>query len=181
MASSQAYPLVASAALAILGIQALARPPANLVSLRSNSHDVLDGMWRANAASGEVIATSLLPVYQTTVAGCGDDSDLEAVVARVADVDFSVKEMSRNIYRGDIIQKVIDDTPGWRIKLMQLAYGLGLWSGDLDDDPPPTLTTDRIEAARRFSAGWFDRTMTPVVCDAASALKARSSKASDER
>ncbi|MGJ3626127.1 hypothetical protein AB5I41_02720 [Sphingomonas sp. MMS24-JH45] len=58
-----------------------------------------------------------------------------------------IKKEAEDIYRGDIIITIGDRIPWWRVKAWEIVFGLGLWSGRLDE-ASTFLSEKRIELAR---------------------------------
>ncbi|MES3097714.1 hypothetical protein [Sphingomonas aerolata] len=75
------------------------------------------------------------------------------------------------MYRTDIIQTIAEAVPWWRVKLWQISFGLGFWSGNLDE-PSKYLSGDQIAQARRSSDNWYRRVTNRILCDAVRSVKA---------
>jgi hypothetical protein len=168
MANTRWWAVAALSGWGLILIQAFARPPANVLSIRSSQYDTLKRMW-AETPPERLTSRD----YLDHVERCGRADDLTKVVERVFDAERSVAETAEAIYRGDIIEEALKRNSAWRICNSQVAYGLGMSSGDLDD-PQAALEVapEAIESARRFSRLWHLQTMATVVCDAARAVKA---------
>jgi hypothetical protein len=117
---------------------------------------------------GEAEYVSSLPFVADR---CGGAHDLKGLGERVTDADASLFQTAHSIYRGDIIRIVANATPWWRVKMWQIGFGLGLWSGQLDE-PSGYLSADQIEQARRFSERWYRRVTDQITCDAVRSAKA---------
>lgn len=159
--------------LAIAGVlivsQAAVRPPANLLSFRDNSTGILLRIWPQTGDPLRLRGDGA--GWPGDRGECGSPIDVSSVVPRVMDASYAVEHMAQNIYRGDIVEAVVETTPAWRIRLGQLLYGLGLWSGRLDEGSS-LASPDQVEKARRFAVHWYTDRVLQLTCDAARVTEA---------
>lgn len=181
--------LVVASALLLLAIQLVGRPSVNTLSIRETKFLALDNLWTSLSTylpRGQSEPDSTL-VWVAAECGLGPDilkiiegikqgdatRELEnvnkfsgPVLEHTIDAVQAVQSSASSIYRSDIISILVDKVPWWRIKLWQLGFSLGLWSGRLDE-PSAYLTEKQIEMARNSSRIWYRRITKQIVCDAA--------------
>ena len=150
-------------------LQAATRPPANLLSFRDNSAAILLRIWPE--AGDPLNLGGDGAGWPGDHGECGTIIDAPRVIPRVIDASHALEQVAQEIYRGDVVTAVVETTPAWRIRLGQLLYGVGLWSGRLDDGSGPA-PPERVEKARRFAARWYTDRVLGLTCDAARALNA---------
>lgn len=170
MRSNRSWKIGATLAVVIIGIQALGRPSANLLSMRASRFEMLDAMWPRSSdlmrypswASGQIEPDAS---FASSAKQCGGAPDLMSIAERVGDTRPALREKAESIYRTDIILAVADRASWWKVKSWLIGYGLGLWPGAIDQ-PSDYLTSDKINKARAFSDRWYQRTTSQIVCDA---------------
>jgi len=172
---------VAVSTLILTGLQMLSRPPANILSLRATRYEMLNGLWPRSSSILHYPSWSIPPTepdagFVDTVARCGGVADAARIAEQAGASTSALREMAESMYRTDIIYAVADAVPWWRIKLWQLGYAAGLWTGRLDE-PSRYLPQDRIDKARTSSAGWYQRVTNDIVCGATRNVKAAFSRA----
>lgn len=160
---------LAAAGIVIMS-QAVVRPPANLVSLRDGSAGILQRLWPRTGDPLRLRGDGA--GWPGDRGECGFTMDPALAVPRVIDAAHAVEQVAQNIYRGDLVEAVVDKTPGWRIRLWQLWYGLGFWSGRLDEESGPASPAE-VERARRFALRWYSDRVLQLTCDAARAVRSK--------
>ncbi|KQM13171.1 hypothetical protein ASE73_11990 [Sphingomonas sp. Leaf24] len=161
---------MAAIALLLIGVQMFGRPGVNVLSLRATRQQMLNEMWPRSSTllqypswySGELEPdTTLVDIAER----CGGRLQLSAIVERVSDPQSTLKEAAQSMYRMDIIFAVAETVPWWRIKALQIGFGLGLWSEQLDQ-PSAYLSQERIDNARESSDWWYQKVTNQITCDA---------------
>jgi hypothetical protein len=176
MRDARLWKFVTLGGLVIGGVQVFSRPGANVLSVRMTRGAMLEGVWTRSDSlfrypswsTGQIEPDTALP---DVVDRCGGASDLTAVAERAADSGYALRDKAQSMYRNDIIETIAEAVPWWRVKLWQISFGLGFWSGKLDE-PSKYLSGDQIAQARRSSDNWYRRVKNRILCDAARSVKA---------
>lgn len=181
MSSGRLWKSVAVSTLILIGLQMLGRPSANILSVRATRYEMLDELWPRSPSILHYPSWSTAPLepdadFVDAVARCGGATDAAQVAEQAGASRIALREMAQSMYRTDIIYAITDAVPWWRIKLWQLGYAAGLWTGRLDD-PSGYLPQNRIDEARTSSARWYQRVTNDIVCGATRNVKAALSRA----
>jgi hypothetical protein len=159
--------------LVLLAILAFGRAPSNILSVRTHNHALLDAMWSDNETTSPMYSAGSPAWLDEPARRCGNITDTSVLYdADMSAIRGAVHDMTRQIYRSEVIWKVIERTPAWRIRLMHLAYTLGLWFGNLETDPPSGIGSDELVEMRVSAERFYNQLMSKVACDAARAWRA---------
>jgi len=152
--------------LAPVLLQAFVRPEASLLSLRDDSSRILGRIsggretpWPVSTGVTKVLA----PDYR-----CGSPTTSPLLEPRISEIVGPLRWAAERIYQGDLLDEAVGNLSPWQVRLWQLRYGVGLWSGRLDDGP---VTARRVEEARGSAMYYYRMRLRQVACDTARGLR----------
>jgi hypothetical protein len=163
MRLKRAWPILL---VVLIVLQALVRPEANVLSVRDDSFHILQRISAGRESPWPTqtgVPALMVPDYQ-----CGFPVELEVAVPRLSEIESPLQWASERIYQGVLVDAAIKDLPPWQVRLWQFRYGLGLWSGRLDDGP---VSPKKVEEARRFAIRYYQIRLDQVACDTARGLR----------
>ncbi len=163
MLLKRAWPLLL---VALVALQAFVRPDANILSVRDDSFHILsrisagkESPWPTQTGFTRFMATE----YQ-----CGFPVRPDLLEPRLSEITSPLRWASERIYQGDLIDAAMANLSPWQARLWQLRYGLGLWSGRLDDGP---VSPQKVDEARRVAILYYQMRLRQVACDTARGLR----------
>jgi hypothetical protein len=151
---------------AVVVLQALVRPAANLLSVRDDSRSILSRISvNTDQSPGSPIGvlSLLAPDYQ-----CGFSVDIERLEPKIGEISTPLRRATERMYQGDLLTAAAESLSPWEIRLWQLRYGVGLWSGRLDEGP---VSNEQVMKARNFAKLYYNTRLRQFACDTARGMR----------
>ncbi len=156
---------------ALVALQALVRPTANLLSVRDDSQSILARIAAENDLpwpSSTSVVSLLASDYQ-----CGFPVDTVALEPKIAEIVSPLRWAAERIYQGDLLTAASENLSPLQVRLWQFRYGVGLWSGRLDDGPIPAA---QVQKARDFAILYYTNRLRQIACDVARGMRRNEAK-----